>query len=416
METNTSTPSTTTTTTSTTNSNNNNNNNNKPKSDKPRQPRPPREPRDNKAKSENGSEDSSKPAKPQQPRHSKPKAQKPQNNNNNNTTTTTTATGAPGVEGENKPQGRQHNHNHSHNHNHHNKKPTTTTTTTTTTTNPKHQHHQQQPKIIEFNSDKSFSTLLNILRFETTPPIVDQCIICCDPIVFYGKGVCEHIEVCSFCLLRQRELYKDYRCCICKTESKTIIVTDDKEKKYEEYQLTDLSFNNKLNAYFTNSDFKKSLPRLWEPVCQVCDQHLGTLKRLELHLTTEHALMYCQICLADRKVFLAEQNLYEPKKLPIHMSEWDGGAGITIAGKKKGHPTCKFCNKYYYGNDQFDFAKIRHHFNDEHYPCMHPECLEKKFIVFPDELSLKSHEISTHLDSSKMSKGQRRNATQVQIP
>ncbi|KAF2073186.1 hypothetical protein CYY_005503 [Polysphondylium violaceum] len=325
---------------------------------------------------------------------------------------------------------------------------TTTTTSTTATSNNKHHNHghhhhhhkkddkqkQQQPALPV--KDKSLVSMLQLNRFITTPPNDQICIICCDPIVFYGKGTCDHTEVCAFCVMRQRELYKDLKCCICKIESTDIIITQDREKKYNTFNLEELIYNKKLRSYNTNKELEESLPVLWRNQCQVCDLELDTFRKLEIHLKSEHNLLYCGICLADRRVFLAEQNLYDPKQLPIHLVEWDGGEQSKKG--KRGHPACKFCNIYYYGGDQLyehlsknhftcficerngilyqyfnDYAKLRHHFHDEHFPCMHPDCLEQKYIVYADEITLRSHEISSHLDMSRMSKGQKRNVSQI---
>jgi len=392
-------------------------------------PRPPKkdtskENKDNKPPKQNGNGTASA---------ASAKDKKVKNNNNNNnksngttensTTTTSTSTTSTSTNSNSKPHGHHHGgHGHHHGgHHHHNNKKTTT------------KEDKQPPLPIK---DKSLEAMLSLKKFVTSPPNEQICIICCDPIVFYGKGTCDHTEVCAFCILRSRELYKDLKCCICKIESPNIIITQDSEKKYNSFNLEELVYNKKLRSYNTNKELEDLLPVLWRFQCQVCDLELDTMRKLELHLKSEHNLLYCSICIADRKVFLAEQNLYDPKQLPIHLVEWDGGEQSKKG--KRGHPICKFCNTYYYGSDQLydhlsknhftcficerngilyqyfnDYAKLRHHFHDEHFPCMHPDCLEQKYIVYADEITLRSHEISTHLDMSKMSKGQKRNVTQI---
>ncbi len=50
------------------------------------------------------------------------------------------------------------------------------------------------------------------------------------------------------------------------------------------------------------------------------------------------------------------------------------------------------------------------HFQKAHHPCPHPRCLERKFIVFKEELELKQHMAREHGDELGMSRAQRREA------
>lgn len=42
------------------------------------------------------------------------------------------------------------------------------------------------------------------------------------------------------------------------------------------------------------------------------------------------------------------------------------------------------------------FDSITDHFKQEHYPCEHPECIERRFVVFPSEQQLKMHTAREH--------------------
>ncbi|OMH78455.1 E3 ubiquitin-protein ligase hel2 [Zancudomyces culisetae] len=87
-----------------------------------------------------------------------------------------------------------------------------------------------------------------------------------------------------------------------------------------------------------------------------------------------------------------------------------------------GHPNCGFCNLWYYDKDALyehcrnkheqcficlqnnvdryvyyrDYRDLLDHFEDKHYPCRYPECLEQKFVVFGNEIDYKSHEREVH--------------------
>jgi hypothetical protein len=48
------------------------------------------------------------------------------------------------------------------------------------------------------------------------------------------------------------------------------------------------------------------------------------------------------------------------------------------------------------------------HFQSQHHPCPHPACLERKFVVFPEEAELKRHFAAEHGADMNMSRAQRR--------
>ncbi|KAF9896958.1 hypothetical protein BX616_006442 [Lobosporangium transversale] len=106
----------------------------------------------------------------------------------------------------------------------------------------------------------------------------------------------------------------------------------------------------------------------------------------------------------------------------------------------KGHPECGFCKESFYGDDElFEHCKknheqcflcirrnIRHqyynkypdlerHFYAEHYACMDPECLEKKFVVFDSDLDLKAHEAEMHPNSTHGQRNKLRDARKIDI-
>jgi hypothetical protein len=153
------------------------------------------------------------------------------------------------------------------------------------------------------------------------------------------------------------------------------------------------------------------------------------METLRSHVKKEHNLVYCDLCAADRKVFLNEQTLYNPKELVQHYEDWDGG--VAEQTRLKGHPACQFCKRHFYGNDQLyehlqrnhftchicerdnilyqyykDYRSLEKHFYTNHFLCTHRECLEKKFVVFSSSLDLKAHELAMH-HQGKISKADR---------
>ena len=148
----------------------------------------------------------------------------------------------------------------------------------------------------------------------------------------------------------------------------------------------------------------------------------------------------CNLCLEHKKVFIIEQKLYTKQQLTRHMRhgdvEVDGPKGMSGFG---GHPTCKFCNEHFYGPNELyshmqrthfwcdickrrnpntfayfrDYAELAEHFRAEHFPCPHPECEERKFVVFQSEAELKRHIAKEH--SGNLSRAQLREASKVPV-
>ncbi|ORY48127.1 hypothetical protein BCR33DRAFT_59075 [Rhizoclosmatium globosum] len=64
---------------------------------------------------------------------------------------------------------------------------------------------------------------------------------------------------------------------------------------------------------------------------------------------------------------------------------------------RKSHEQCFLCTgvgirHQYYEN----YDRLEQHFRKEHFCCMDPECLEKKFQVFFSDIDLKAHEMQVH--------------------
>jgi len=272
------------------------------------------------------------------------------------------------------------------------------------------------------NSAINKTNFTNNKETESEP---DQCIICCEEIKVYGLGPCNHRDVCAMCSLRLRELYKDMGCCICKAPIKEIIYTSNRGLNYEGFTLGKLIFDKSLGAYFDEAPFYESVKRMWEFKCPMCNAPtFGRLQDLRHHIKHNHGLVYCDLCIGDRKVFLTEQPLFAPRDIPQHYLEWDGG--VAEQTRVKGHPMCQFCRTSFYGNDQLyehlqrnhftchicerdgilyqyykDYTGLEKHFQSDHFLCGDPECLAKKFVVFRSSLDMKAHEVTAHGKKSK---------------
>jgi E3 ubiquitin-protein ligase ZNF598 len=147
-------------------------------------------------------------------------------------------------------------------------------------------------------------------------------------------------------------------------------------------------------------------------------------EQLKKHLHGKHNLHYCNLCLKQRKVFLKDQKFYTYKQLQIHQKQGELDSEVGVI---KGHPLCKFCNTRFYSDDEIfahmhlnhydchickqqgfnfeyfnNYEELQKHHESDHYACVHPFCLEQRFIVFSNDLDLKTHEMKAHSKNKKM--------------
>ncbi|ORX72001.1 hypothetical protein DL89DRAFT_321142 [Linderina pennispora] len=251
----------------------------------------------------------------------------------------------------------------------------------------------------------------------------DVCFICADPVEFYAVGECDH-RTCYLCNLRLRALFKSKACPYCKTDSE---------------QLSTHSFpyhDEKLSIKFDSKDaYDKAMYALQfncpQRRCHYVDQ--TGWQGLKDHARQQHSLMFCDLCLKNKMSFAHEHKLFTKSQLRTHNSRGDN-SGFP------GHPMCEFCRTSFYDNDQlFDHCRKKHeqcficvqsgagrqvyfknyqtledHFNTDHFPCRQQTCIDRKFVVFGNELDLQAHELETH-GSRIVGQRARREARQVNI-
>ena len=132
-----------------------------------------------------------------------------------------------------------------------------------------------------------------------------------------------------------------------------------------------------------------------------------------------HKLSLCKLCCEGRKCFPSEQRVYTKAELDKHLKDGEQ----TEEDGRIFHPECSFCVKRFYDENalyshmhkehytchlcarvrseaQFEYypsyAALETHFRQKHCLCEHPDCLEKKFVVFTNEHELKRHAAAEH--------------------
>ncbi|KAK6458255.1 uncharacterized protein RJT20DRAFT_29997 [Scheffersomyces xylosifermentans] len=246
----------------------------------------------------------------------------------------------------------------------------------------------------------------------------EQCIICANRIEYAAVTPCNH-TTCHRCTFRQRALYEKRTCLICRSDNDRVIFTEEITRTFDDFSSSDfVSFDNKFNIEFTKDYVAKDTNSLLENVCSIDQQVFGTFRELCDHAKENHGKYYCLICSKFKKAFVEELPLYTYKQLQRHQVEGDGDdSGF------KGHPECKHCHgKRFYSIDELNihirdkherchicdqyspktadyfrnYDSVYNHFKREHYICAVPACVEKRFVVFREDLDLTAHMLKEH--------------------
>jgi hypothetical protein len=287
-------------------------------------------------------------------------------------------------------------------------------------------------------------------------------VICAEPLTHVAYGPCGHRDACVECVARLRFVMDDERCVICQQRCPSMFAT----RAMGDYTETigaeafaelpgrarsrELHHDKKLNIFFDDLAVCRKVEQLRGLSCPVCAAEdgsasskkdsgaFGSLKQLKAHLRETHDRFFCEVCLEGRKVFVSQQVTYSRQDLDRHKR---GAAEELDAplGGFAGHPACRFCRKNFYDEgamyhhmqsahetchlcrraapDTFvyyrDYDELERHYNAGHHPCLHPECLAKKFVVFQSPQELKNHEGLEH--GRAMTKAERKEALRVHV-
>ncbi|KAH8929077.1 hypothetical protein BT69DRAFT_1236398 [Atractiella rhizophila] len=249
----------------------------------------------------------------------------------------------------------------------------------------------------------------------------DLCFICAEPIKFYALGPCSH-RTCHVCAIRLRALYKKTECTFCKDPIDRVIFTSDPSSPYQSFNPANLPFSDvKLGISFETQemlDETLSLLRFNCPDDQCGDICHGWVD-LKRHVRQKHGKMMCELCTRNKKIFAHEHTLFTAQQLSSHNRIGDSPSN---SQGFRGHPPCEFCQIDFYDNDALfahcrdmheqcficvkngtgtwkyflDYNMLEEHFREEHHPCPNPDCRDKKFVVFENELDLKGHILDVH--------------------
>ncbi|EGW30363.1 uncharacterized protein SPAPADRAFT_143728 [Spathaspora passalidarum NRRL Y-27907] len=280
-------------------------------------------------------------------------------------------------------------------------------------------HHRANRGYKKRPNDSSATATSHADKEEEIPPD-EQCLICAEHIQYAALTPCNH-TTCHKCTFRQRALYERTICLICRTENPHVVFTEQINKEYSEFSDKDIvAKNEKYGIWFTQSYVETDTMNLLANTCSICNEKLDSFKALGNHAKEIHSKYFCHLCQKFKHAFISELPLYTARQLQRHQTEGDGDdSGF------KGHPACKHChhknNRYYSEDelkvhirdkherchicDQFDrknadyyrnYDALYAHFQADHFVCRAPACIEKKFVVFRDDLDLTAHMLKEH--------------------
>ena len=249
------------------------------------------------------------------------------------------------------------------------------------------------------------------------------CIICAE--LFTGTErvpttiQCGHTGVCSVCFLRLRTISRDFNCPQCKQPCENVVCTVATNKRYEDFeawgeQMPGFHFDHVSRMFFPPDHHREVIEPLRKAVCNICNVVKRDVKSLRSHLINEHKLQMCQLCIDFKHSFPSEQKIYTQQEYEMHLKKGDGDGS-------EGHPNCEFCKRRYYDKnalflhlqrDHFEchicvrygvqfkyynkYENLEDHFREEHILCEEPSCLEKRYVVFSNEIDYSSHMVQYH--------------------
>ena len=288
----------------------------------------------------------------------------------------------------------------------------------------KDDNENEDKKDVEIEDKKEFQTH----HYEDEDDESNDCLLCCEPLKYVAIGSCNHASICANCTIRQRVLYKNRACSLCKTEMEHFIVTSDVSRlKYElwsEYIFGDMCGGRLVShtisdGFFDTKDaeYMKSVEQLLGYHCGHCnDRSSNSVAQLQKHLNVLHELQLCQICIDTGRFFVSELSRFNKGELENHIENGQPKEGLKL------HPLCTFCKPkrcydeeqlYYHmihdhfqcdvcrsiGNGNRFFQKyenLNEHFHDLHYPCEQESCVLNRYVVFESEIDLKGHMATNH--------------------
>ena len=207
----------------------------------------------------------------------------------------------------------------------------------------------------------------------------------------YSFGSCNHKEVCSMCMLKQRAMSYDMNCPVCRVHLDKVVVSKDPKKSFESYnlkgtKLTDIAYHHESGMFFPKDLLNVLSKRYLLYRCKECNMDCKEINRLKDHYQRTHNLRICDLCHVNKKTFPGDIPIYNKVDYARHMK----GTGLDPSGAG-GHPECIFCQVYF-----FDKTEFYRHVNQDHFTCQLCTKEGSQYKYFRDDKMLEAHSKQAH--------------------
>lgn len=268
------------------------------------------------------------------------------------------------------------------------------------------------------------------------------CLLCYEVMTLRAVSPCGHDSVCPVCVLRMRSLMKSRSCPFCKQELEAVVVcsmVDD--RRFNDFDLNLLLKDEECSMFYEKRKEFDRFTKLKSISCKFCSTskdstRFSSRSDLITHLKM-HSTYVCSICVENSHKFVTEWKYFSEKRMLQEHIRY-GSQGSTQVLAIDPHPKCEFCLRLFFDKD-FLYAHMEHdhfkchichtdgsqkyysnypklfeHFEKQHFICNDFQCLDKKFIVFPNAIDLQAHQLKEH-SGKGLTTSQRRNLARIDL-
>ncbi len=133
----------------------------------------------------------------------------------------------------------------------------------------------------------------------------DQCSLCWNDIKVYAVGMCNH-SICHVCMTRMRVLCSQKECAVCRQDMPQVFFSS-KLCNYKELADQIMTKDARFQICFESDSLKRQYDDLLAHRCLMCEKEhpvtFRTFKQLDTHMKREHERFYCDLCVAQLKVY-----------------------------------------------------------------------------------------------------------------
>jgi len=117
---------------------------------------------------------------------------------------------------------------------------------------------------------------------------------------------------------------RDYSCPQCKQNCELVICTPDVGAVYTDFeiwgeQIPGFSFDHTSRMFFPPDHYKSKIEALRKSVCRICQVAKRDIKALRAHMTADHKLQMCALCIEHKHAFPSEQRVYSQAEYENHL-------------------------------------------------------------------------------------------------